>query len=179
VILDMSDPANPTFVGRTRYAANEEGNAHSAWLAKGDRILIQTDEDFDPGWFTPPGTEVSWGYARFFDISNPAEPVQLSTFKLPSTTQFPPGTGDFTVHDPKVVGNTAYFSYYTEGVVAVDVSRPRNPGLIAQWLPEPAADPMGLFFPGEKFVSVWGVYPERSFMLASDINSGLWTFRIR
>lgn len=178
VILDMTDPANPTYIGRTRYAPNEEGNAHSAWLARGENLLVQADEDFDPGWFTPPGTEISWGYARFFDISNPANPVQLSTFKLPRTTMFPPATGDFTVHDPKVVGNTVYFSYYTEGVVAVDITRPQQPTMIAQWLPEPSADPFGLFFPGEKFASVWGVYPERNYVLASDINNGLWVFRM-
>lgn len=179
VILDMSDPANPTFVGRTQFAQNEEGNAHSAWLAKGGNILIQTDEDFDPGFFTPPGTEISWGYARIFDISNPASPVQLSTFKLPTTTQFPPGIGDYTVHDPKVVGNTLYLSYYAEGVVVVDIARPGVPAMVAQFVPEPAADPRGLFFPGEEFPFVWGVYPERNYVLASDINSGLWVFQVR
>lgn len=179
VILDMKDPANPQFVGRTEYAAHEEGNAHSAWLAHGDNVLIQTDEDFDPGWFTPPGTEISWGYTRFFDISDPASPKQIATFKLPSTTLFPPGIGDYTVHDPKVVGKTLYLSYYAEGVVVLDIARPESPSMVAQWLPEPAADPMGLFFPGEKFPFVWGVYPERSFVLASDINSGLWVFKVR
>jgi len=179
VILDMTDPAEPTFVGRTTYAPDEEGNAHSAWLAKGEKILIQTDEDFDPGWFTPPGTETSWGYARIFDISDPANPVQLSTFELPTTTQFPPGIGDYTVHDPKVVGNTLFLSYYAEGVVVVDIARPDRPGMVAQFVPEPAADPHGLFFPGEEFPFVWGVYPERNYVLASDINSGLWVFRVR
>lgn len=179
-IFDMKDPANPRFLGRTAFASNEEGNAHSAWLAKGGNVLIQTDEDFDPGFFTPPGTEQSWGYAHFYDIKNPAQPRQLGTFKLPSTTQFPPpGPGDFTVHDPKVVGNTAYFSYYAEGVVAVDITHPARPSLMAQFVPEPAEDPMGLFFPGEAFPFVWGVYPERNVILASDINSGLWVFRIR
>ena len=175
----MSDPTNPTFVGRTKFAPNGRRNAHSAWLAKGGNILIQTDEDFDPGFFTPPGTELSWGYARIFDISNPASPVQLSTFKLPTTTQFPPGIGDYTVHDPKVIGNTLYLSYYAEGVVVVDIARPAAPAMVAQFVPEPAADPNGLFFPGEEFPFVWGVYPERNYVLASDINSGLWVFQVR
>lgn len=179
VILDVTDVSAPRFLGRTQYAPHEEGNAHSAWLAKGGNVLIQTDEDFDPGWFTPPGTETSWGYTRIFDISNPASPVQLSTFKLPTTTQFPPGVGDFTVHDPKVVGNTLYLSSYAEGVVVVDIARPDRPGMVAQFVPEPAADPFGLFFPGEEFPFVWGVYPERNYVLASDINSGLWVFRMR
>jgi hypothetical protein len=180
VILDVTDVTRPRYLGRTAFAAHEEGNAHSAWLAKGENVLIQTDEDFDPGFFTPPGTEISWGYARLYDISNPAAPAALSTFKLPTTTQFPPAAaGDFTVHDPKVVGNTLYLSYYAEGVVVVDITRPAQPAMIGQWLPEPSADPFGLFFPGEEYAFVWGVYPERNYVLASDVNSGLWVFQVR
>ena len=178
VILDVSDPANPTFLGRTEYAANEEGNAHSSWLGKGGNLLIQTDEDFDPS--PHPVLETAWGYARFFDISDPANPTPLATFKLPTTTQFPPPAGFFSVHDPKVRGGQAYFSWYSEGVVVVDISRPANPRFVAQFVPEPAADPRGFFAPPDvEFPFVWGVFVERNYILASDINSGLWVFQVR
>lgn len=179
VILDVSDPTNPIFLGRTEYAANEEGNAHSAWLGRHRRLLIQTDEDFDPN--PNPALETAWGYARFFDISDPTNPVQLSTFKLPTTTQSPPPeVGFFSVHDPKVRGRLAYFSWYSEGVVVVNIARPANPRMVARFIPEPAADPQGFFGPPEvKFPFVWGVFPYRSrLVLASDINSGLWIFRL-
>ncbi|HEX6034415.1 MAG TPA: hypothetical protein VFY83_08270, partial [Anaerolineales bacterium] len=180
VILDVSDPANPTYIGRTEFAANEEGNAHSSWLGRRSQLLIQTDEDFDPNLH--PVLETAWGYARFFDISDPANPVQLSTFKLPSTTQFPPPAefNFYSVHDPKVRGRLAYFSWYSEGVVVLNISDPTQPEMVAQFIPEPAADPQGFFAPPEvKFPFVWGVFPYRErLVLASDINSGLWIFRI-
>jgi hypothetical protein len=180
VILDVSDPANPKYLGRTEYAPNEEGNAHSSWLARGRKLLIQTDEDFDPS--PHPVLETSWGYVRFFDISDPSDPVQLSTFKLPSTTVFPPPTPfeAFSVHDPKVRGRLAYFSWYTEGVVVVDISDPAQPEFVAQAVPEPAADPLGFLGPpGVKFTLVWGVFPYREkLILASDMNSGLWIYRL-
>lgn len=180
VILDVSDPASPTFLGRTEFAANEEGNAHSSWLRKRGRILIQTDEDFDPS--PNPALETAWGYARFFDISDPAKPVQLGTFKLPSTTQFPAPSnfGAFSVHDPKVRGRLVYLSWYSEGVVVLNISRPANPRLVAQFIPEPASDPQGFFGPPEvKFPFVWGVFPYKErLVLVSDINSGLWIFRL-
>jgi hypothetical protein len=178
VILDVSDPANPTFIGHTSYAANEEGNAHSAWLGTGGYLLIQTDEDFDPS--PNPVLETSWGYARFFDISDPAIPAQVSTFKLPTTTQFPPPLGFFSVHDPKVRGGLAYFSWYSEGVLVVDISLPANPRIVAQFVPPPAEDPRGFFAPpGVAFPFVWGTFVERNYVLASDINSGLWVFQVR
>jgi hypothetical protein len=48
VILDISDPAAPKYLGRTAYALTEEGQTHSAIEADGGRLLITTDEDSDP-----------------------------------------------------------------------------------------------------------------------------------
>jgi hypothetical protein len=56
VILDVSDPANPTFEADTDYPTPDpltgfevpEGNAHQAWLSKDNRFFIGTDEDFSP-----------------------------------------------------------------------------------------------------------------------------------
>jgi hypothetical protein len=178
VILDVSDPSEPEFLGRTEYGPGAEGSAHSAWTTRGGRILIQTDEDFDPA--PSPGVEQAWGYTHIFNVSDKANPVELATFKLPSTTQFPPpAPGDFTVHDPKVVGKTLFLAYYTEGVVLVDISRPSNPRFLAQFIPpEKAEDPLGVFFPGEKFTEIWGVFPYRGYVLASDMNNGLWIFKV-
>jgi hypothetical protein len=182
VILDISDPANPEFLGRTSFRAQEEGNAHSAALARGGKLLIETDEDFvpEPG----PATEAGWGYPRFYDISDPAHPVLLATLKLPTTTQLPPPTGFFSVHDPKVRGNRAYFSWYSEGVVVVDFSHPTQPRIRAQFVPPATADPMGFFGPyflndpsNPPFPFVWGVFLYRNYALASDINSGLWVLK--
>jgi hypothetical protein len=179
VMLDVSDPASPEFLGRTQFGPGAEGNAHSAWTTKRGRLLIQTDEDFDPA--PNPEVETGWGYGHIYDISNKANPVELATLKLPSTTQFPPpGPGDFTIHDPKVVGSTLFLSWYTEGVVLFDISRPTDPRLMAQFIPpEKAEDPLGVFFPGEEFVEVWGVFPHRGFVLASDMNTGLWAFKVK
>jgi hypothetical protein len=48
VILDISDPANPRFLGRTEFVATDEGNLHSAVEADGGRLMITADEDLDP-----------------------------------------------------------------------------------------------------------------------------------
>lgn len=48
VILDIAHPADPVFVGRAVYPPGEEGNTHSAAEAEGGRLLVTTDEDFDP-----------------------------------------------------------------------------------------------------------------------------------
>jgi hypothetical protein len=89
VILDTSNPAEPRFLGRTTFRANQEGNAHSSWIAEGGSILIETIEDFAPAP-SAAGVEQAWGYTRVFDISNPSSPRQLSTLELATTRQNPP-----------------------------------------------------------------------------------------
>jgi LVIVD repeat len=91
VMLDVSDPTDPEFLGRTEFAPNQEGNAHSSWVARRGKILIQTDEDFDP---TPnPEVETGWGYGHIYDIRDKSNPVELATLKLPSTTRVPAARG--------------------------------------------------------------------------------------
>lgn len=48
LMLDISDPAKPVYLGRTTYAASEEGNAHSISLAKSGNLLLVNDEDYNP-----------------------------------------------------------------------------------------------------------------------------------
>ena len=98
VILDMSDPTDPEFIGRTSFGPNQEGNAHSSWLADRERILIENQEDSDPT-FTP-GIEDGFGYTRIFDISKESRPRLLTEFRMPSQPA-PPGPGDFTVARPE------------------------------------------------------------------------------
>jgi hypothetical protein len=176
VILDMTDPTDPQFLGRTTFAANQEGNAHSSWLARGGRLLIETQEDFDGDPF--PGIETGFGYTRFFDISDEESPREIAQFRMPSQPAAP-GPGDWTVHDPKVQGSKLFLSHYAEGVVTLDISRPTQPRQTAQFLPPPTGDPFGYWFDGVPAPNVWGVWLEGKYVLASDINSGLWVYKLR
>jgi len=176
VILDMRNPAEPRFVGRTQFTDDEAGNAHSSWLADGGRVLIQNDEDFTPSPDPNGALETSWGYTRLFDISNPAKPRRITTFELPSTRQFPPPTDGFhTVHDPKVKGDLAHYSWYAEGILVLDIRHPSRPKLLAQFRPPAAPDPNGVF---ATETNVWGVFLHRGLILGSDINSGLWVLKL-
>ncbi|MDQ3873973.1 MAG: hypothetical protein M3322_00255 [Actinomycetota bacterium] len=161
VILDIGDPARPRYLGRTP-AVDDEGDAHSAALARGGRILIETHENAS-------------GRPYFFDISNPRRPRLVGKFG-PYT---PGGEGFATgVHDAKVIGNRAYFSWYSRGVLVADISNPRKPRLVARFVPTRTADPVGGTCETPCTLT-WGVYATRGYVLASDIVSGLWVFRIR
>jgi hypothetical protein len=48
ILLDISDPAAPRYLGRTTYSPDEEGNAHSTAITPDDQLLVVADEDFSP-----------------------------------------------------------------------------------------------------------------------------------
>ena len=58
-----------------------------------------------------------------------------------------------------------------------DIADPANPKRIGQFIPpEKAEDPLGVFYPGEEFVEI-GASIGSGFVVASDMNTGLWVFR--
>ena len=168
VILDIANPARPHYLGRTRLPASEaQGDAHSAALADRGRILIETHETF-------------LGRPVFFDISNPRKPRRLGTLQLPEANNAArPHMPYYAhgVHDPKVLGRRAFFSWYRHGVVVADISRPSRPRVVARFTPPRRADP-GTCSAGGSCAFVWGVFPTKDYVLASDMNSGLWVLRL-
>ncbi len=74
--------------------------------------------------------------------------------------------------------NDRYLSHYAEGVVVLDISRPDRPRQFAQFVPPPTGDPFGFWFDGVPAPDVWGVWLEAEYVLASDIDSALWAFRV-
>lgn len=160
VILDISDPSRPRYLGRT---ATGQGSAHSAWLLPGERTLLETHE-------LEHGRPVVW------NVADAAHPVRLATVRLPA--RFRPGGPNQgladSVHDPKVLGRQAYFSWYGQGVALFDLARPAKPRFVTRFLPPRTRDRHGLICPGTSCAAVWGVFPTARYVLASDMNSGLW-----
>jgi hypothetical protein len=172
VILDISDPAAPRYLGRTPPAQN----AHSAWVGRGG-LLVETHEE-------------TGGVPTLYDASDPRAPRRVGELRLPPALLARglrwrgagPVSGlalEDSVHDAKVVGTTGFFSWYAQGVVAADLSDPAAPRVLARFLPRPAADRERLICPGRPCAAVWGVDVEGDLVAASDLVSGLWLLRLR
>lgn len=130
-------------------------NSHSSWPTDDGNTLIVCRET--------PGGDV-----KFYDISNPAA---IPTNATPFVTLTPGSMGmeaDIP-HNPVVVSNFLFLSWYQNGIQVfdiTDVTRPVRVGFYDT-------------FPGAKTASYqgnWGVYPYLGFhkILLSDIQSGLF-----
>jgi hypothetical protein len=179
VALDVTDPTNPELLGDTDYEADEEGNGHSSMFDDARGLLFTGDEEFCPHRQSGPDIEPGLGYLRIYDYSDRANPVQIGEYRTPnSMSSGTPASGDYTIHNPFLVGTDVYISWYSDGVRVVDASDPTAPEEVAFFVPPAGQNPVK---PSQRGVlsqtpQVWGVVVDEAtgLIYASDMNSGLW-----
>lgn len=125
--------------------------------------------------------DTPWGGLRIWDYSDPTNPVLASTFNTtcsadPFDASCDP-RGTYTAHNVIVEGNLVYISWYSDGVVVLDISDPYSPVEVARYHetgPEFEARNGGI-------QDIWGIYkePRRPFVYASDRNGGLYVMKLR
>ncbi|HEU4335042.1 MAG TPA: choice-of-anchor B family protein [Candidatus Eisenbacteria bacterium] len=102
IVLDLTDPSNPTELARI---VTPRWLQHSAWTSEDGRYLYAANE------VTRDGLTV-------WDVSDLSNIRQVFTFEdLP----------EHVVHQPHVVGNTLSLAYYTAGVRLMDIRNPAWP----------------------------------------------------
>lgn len=126
-------------------------NSHASWVTSDATLLISA-------------REISDGDVQIHDISDPANPVLLSTMDRTSL-----GIDSFSPHNPVLFNDTLLFvSWYQAGTLAIDISDPANPVLVGSY---------DTFLPAVSgFDGNWGVYPLLGLdrVLASDLDGGLF-----
>jgi hypothetical protein len=182
--LDVHDPAAPRLLGQTPYR-DEDGyrGAHSGWFNRDETLFVQNDETMQ---LLGSGQRATWTFQRLFDTSSLAEPRLLSTFATEAAVPGSDGRvatdGVYGVHNAVIQGDRMYASWYSDGVRVVDLSDPRSPREVAAFVPPPTSPPRqaaATALGGRRDMPlVWGVHPWRDLVLASDMNSGLWIFRV-
>ncbi|MGH9768458.1 MAG: hypothetical protein ACREAB_13585 [Blastocatellia bacterium] len=123
--------------------------SHSSWVSNDGKILAVARE-------TPNGD------VRLFDISNPSSATPISTITAQSL-----GIEAFSPHNPYIVGNLLFVSWYQAGLVVLDITNPSQPRLIGSHDTYPGTT--------SGFRGCWGVYPFLGFdrVLLSDMDGGL------
>lgn len=154
-----------------------DGLAASIRTALGSGDVAVT---LDPG-------EPSWGFLRVFAENTASDGDGDGILEFDQVGQFdglphvagelrtPPGS--WSIHNTEVMGDRAYSSWYTHGIVALDLSAPNNPALVGQFVPNTSSARAGGLGPGPALV--WGVAldPNTGFVYASDMRTGLWILR--
>lgn len=120
-----------------------------------------------------------WSGLRVWDYSDPANPILASTFNTPCSANPLDAScqdgGTYSSHNVVVDGTKAYVSWYSEGLLVVDVADPYNPVEVGRYA-ERGAD-----FEARNggIQDIWGVYKEQGkpWIYASDRNGGLYILK--
>lgn len=132
--IDISNPSN---VFQTGAIIPSGASSHACWMYNppggGSKILIETNE-------------TTAGHAKIYDVTDLNAPVLCSEY-------FSPTGASISVHNPVVVDKYCFFSWYSDYVRILDMSRPSNPVLVGVYDPDPTNIGAGLFD------GCWGVSP--------------------
>ncbi|MEP7273992.1 MAG: choice-of-anchor B family protein [Acidobacteriota bacterium] len=125
--------------------------SHSNWVSSDGRILVSARETIN-------------GDVRVFDISNPALPILKSVITAQSL-----GINTFSAHNPYLVGNLLFVSWYQAGVLVIDISDPSNPKRVGSF---DTFDEVAI----TGYQGNWGVFPFLGLdrVLLSDLDGGLY-----
>jgi hypothetical protein len=118
----------------------------------------------------------SWGYIRVFRESASSEWQQVGRFTdAPHAFgEHPTPTGSWSVHNTEVRGNRGYSAWYSNGIVAIDLSNPLSPTRVGQFVPRTGARHANSLGVGP--AEMWGVAidPATGIVYGSDMRTGLW-----
>lgn len=113
-----------------------------------------------------------WGGLRIFNIADPANPIQLSSFATRNATDADqPNRGPSSAHNPDIRGTIVYTSWYRDGIRVIDLTDLDQPYEISSWV--------GMGQPDDAPpVNIWGVVVHGDLLLASDFNYGLYILKL-
>ena len=120
--------------------------------------------------------EPSWGYLRVFREDGTSEWQQVGAFTgAPHAFgEHPTPPGSWSIHNTETLGNRAYSAWYSNGIVALDLTNPTSPTMVGQFVPDTSRRHANSLGTGP--AEVWGVAidPDTGIVYASDMRTGLW-----
>lgn len=149
-LYDVTDKANIVELGATQTSFDF---THNAWSSDDQNFVFTTDERGN-------------AFVDSYDVSDPTNIRRLDMFQPAETA----GNGVIP-HNTHYINGFLVTSWYTDGVVITDASRPDNMVKVGSY--DTYLGPDG------GFEGCWGVYPwlPSGLVIANDINSGLYVFK--
>jgi len=187
VILDVSDPATPRFVGRGIFGDfGSNLGCHTAVLY-GSQIVVANSEALAEEGMEP------LGFAVTIDVDDPTAPRILGWLPTPQPSpdtgfnNYAEKGGRFGPHnqhhyqgqeclldDP----NKVHLTYFNAGLRIYDISDPRRPEETAYWVPEDPVERRGTKPEGKLVTQTEDVIVDsRGYIYCTDKNHGLFILR--
>jgi len=163
-IYDFTDVANVQLLA----SLITNGYNHSSWVTEDGNYAIFAEE-------VPTGLPL--GIMDLNELDQGEMEVELY-FKDPLLAPTFEGS---TPHNPFILGDMAYVSYYEDGILVYDLSDPTDPKRVAYYDTHPQNDDiMDPDYGYNGYRGCWGVYPflPSGNIIASDLANGLFVLKM-
>jgi hypothetical protein len=154
-VYDIADKTNPVLINKFTTSSNF---THNMWTSPDEKYLYTTDER-------------SGAYVDVYDVSDTKNIKFISKYKNQDSN-----ISRVIPHNTYAVDNFAVTSWYTDGVLIKDMTRPDNIVKVGEYDTYFNEASLGntTWFQG-----CWGVFPflKSGNIVASDINTGLYIFK--
>ncbi|HEV3473370.1 MAG TPA: hypothetical protein VG408_09265 [Actinomycetota bacterium] len=149
-VWDISDPTQPEILSHIRDVP--DAIWHSSDTSNDGDIAIFGFESFQGGPFScNTTTQAPFGALWFYDVSDPADPVQLGSFIPPRTIAGTCTAHNFTVI-PGIERDALVTAWYSAGFMVVDFSDPQNPEEFGHYLADGTNTWDAKWYRGKAFV---------------------------
>jgi choice-of-anchor B domain-containing protein len=149
LIVDLTDAKSVRLLGSITWE-NTLSHSGAAFEVGGRLYYAHNDEGFDQGM-------------TVLDVTDLGSPKVVGRYQTRRGA---------SIHNLEVVGNFAYVSYYLDGLRVVDLRDPARPREVAHYDTVPAADER------RTFQGAWGVKVHGGRVFISDMQSGVFAFRV-
>jgi hypothetical protein len=165
-----NDDSNPSSPGQTDiFDVSNVGTQPAQWLGR-----VYSGYNSHSSYPTPDGNmlvvcrETPGGDVRFYDISNPSL-IPSNAVPIVMLTPASMGMEADIPHNPVVVNNFLFLSWYQNGIQIFDITDRSRPVRVGFYDTYPATE-------SSAFQGNWGVFPHLGFdkLLISDIQSGMF-----
>jgi len=176
LVADLALPGLPSL----RVLRDGTGNPRpAAFVAAHSATPLQNS---DPPTYLLVTTELwvcPFSGAYIVSIADPGQPYLVTSLELPESgcEGRPADDAIYNAHNPLVVGDLVFFSWFAGGVQALDVSNPQEPRRVAQFVPAGEGSAPQSYV-GSYPVQTWS-YPilRDGLLYVADIQSGLYILR--
>ena len=163
---------------------------HSAVKVFGKDYMLITDEVYGATLKWNGDHGCPWGWVHMIDIKDAVKPKLVAEYKLPENdaSQCPAQDvahpmASYAAHNPTLTPNIAFITWHSGGLQVVDISDPRKPTQITEFVADPVIpilqeDPI-LSAGGDKVVA-WS-YPiiKDGLIYFVDVRNGLYVMRYK
>ena len=194
VTLDVSEPSSPIYIASTaaddlyaflvgpRSSVVPDLDAGEGWRFD-DSLLIQNDYHLQ-STLDADGEPPIWSPQRLFDLTDPANPRLVAEISSPNQSGDDASILD-GIYSPRAsvrLGDSMQLvSWISGGVRVIDLKDPSEPTEAAFFMPPPRPDPHGWWVAPDgtrELPLAWDVITDGGLVSISDVNSGLWIFRV-